>query len=84
MKKIECITLPFKLAEIKEALRSVGVRNMKVNREFGRSRGHTELYSGRYRTEFDPRLKIEITVAEENVDRVVDAIKQAVAAGNTV
>ena len=42
MRKIECIIFPFKLAEIKGALRRVGVRDMKISREFGRSRGHIE------------------------------------------
>ena len=85
MKKIECIILPFKLAEVKKALRRVGVRNIKANRGFERIRRHAELYNGSgYRFEFDSKLKIEITVGEENVDTVVDAIKQAVTAGNTV
>ena len=95
MRKIECIILPFKLAAVKKALRRIGVRNMRVNREFGRDRGRTELYRvngspmelhrvNRYPMEVDPKLKVEITVAEEDVDRVVDAIKQAVAADKTV
>ena len=85
MKKIECIILPFKLAEVKKALRSVGVRNIKANRGFERIRRHAELYNGSgYRFEFDSKLKIEIVVEEEDVDKVIEAIKQAVAAGNTV
>ena len=99
MRKIECIILPFKLAEIKGALRRVGVRDMKISREFGRSRGHIELYRvngypmeidprllycvNRYPMEVDSKLKIEIVVEEENVDKVVGAVKQAVAADNT-
>ena len=100
MRKIECITIPFNLPEIKTALRRVGVRGMKVSREFGRDRGRTELYRiNGYPMEVDPKLlyrvkrdpmevdsklKIEITVAEEDVDQVVEAIKQAVAAGKAV
>ena len=100
MRKIECIIRPFKLAEIKGVLRRFGVRDMKVSREFGQSWGHIELYRATgypmeidpkllYRVNRDPmevdsRLKIEIDVEEEDVDKVVEAIKQAVAAGKTV
>ncbi len=84
MIKLECIIRPFKLEEVKEALSNVGVRGMTVSevRGFGRSRGHTELYRGsEYTIEFVPKLKIEIVVAEENVDKVVDAVQQAAATG---
>ncbi len=84
MKKLECIIRPFKLEEVKEALSSVGVRGMTVSevRGFGRSRGHTELYRGsEYTIEFVPKLKLEIVVAEENVDKVVEAVQQAAATG---
>ncbi len=84
MRKIECIIRPFKLEEVKEALSSVGVRGLTVSevRGFGRSRGHTELYRGsEYTIEFVPKLKIEIVVAEENVDKVVDAVQQAASTG---
>ena len=99
MKKIECIILPFKLVEIKKALRRVGIRDMRVSHGFGRSYAHTEFYRvkgypmevdprllysvNRYPMETDSKLKIEISVAEENVDRVVEAVKQAVS-GNIV
>ncbi len=84
MKKLECIIRPFKLEEIKEALSNVGVRGMTVSevRGFGRSRGHTELYRGsEYTIEFVPKLKIEIVVAEENVDKVVEAVQTAASTG---
>ncbi|MCG9127333.1 transcriptional regulator [Candidatus Poribacteria bacterium] len=84
MKKLECIIRPFKLEEVKEALSNVGVRGMTVSevRGFGRSRGHTELYRGsEYTIEFVPKLKIEIVVAEENVDEVVEAVQQAASTG---
>jgi len=84
MKKLECIIRPFKLEEVKEALSSVGVRGMTVSevRGFGRSRGHTELYRGsEYTIEFVPKLKIEIVVAEENVDKVVEAVREAASTG---
>ncbi len=84
MKKLECIIRPFKLEEVKEALSNVGVRGMTVSevRGFGRSRGHTELYRGsEYTIEFVPKLKIEIVVAEENVDKVVEAVQSAASTG---
>ena len=84
MVKLECIIRPFKLEEVKEALSNVGVRGMTVSevRGFGRSRGHTELYRGsEYTIEFVPKLKIEIVVAEENVDKVVEAVQQAASTG---
>ena len=84
MKKLECIIRPFKLEEVKEALSNVGVRGMTVSevRGFGRSRGHTELYRGsEYTIEFVPKLKIEIVVAEENVDKVVEAVQLAASTG---
>lgn len=84
MKKLECIIRPFKLDEVKEALNSVGVHGMTVSevRGFGRSRGHTELYRGsEYTIEFVPKLKIEIVVAEENVDNVIEAVQQSASTG---
>ena len=84
MKKIECIIRPFKLDEVKEALNSVGVHGMTVSevRGFGRSRGHTELYRGsEYTIEFVPKLKLEIVVAEENVDNVIEAVQQSASTG---
>ena len=80
MKKLECIIRPFKLEEVKEALTNVGVQGMTVSevRGFGRSRGHTELYRGsEYTIEFVPKLKLEVVVPEENVDKVIEAVQQA-------
>jgi nitrogen regulatory protein P-II 1 len=84
MKKLECIIRPFKLEEVKESLTSIGVRGMTVSevRGFGRSRGHTELYRGsEYAIEFVPKLKVEIVVSEEDVDRVVEAIQGSASTG---
>ena len=84
MKKLECIIRPFKLDEVKEALTGVGVHGMTVSevRGFGRSRGHTELYRGsEYTIEFVPKLKLEIVVAEENVDNVIEAVQQSASTG---
>ena len=84
MKKLECIIRPFKLDEVKEALTNVGVHGMTVSevRGFGRSRGHTELYRGsEYTIEFVPKLKLEIVVADENVDNVIEAVQQSASNG---
>ncbi|MAT73654.1 transcriptional regulator [Candidatus Poribacteria bacterium] len=84
MKKIECIIRPFKLEEVKEALTNVGIRGMTVSevRGFGRSRGHTELYRGsEYTIEFAPKLKLEIVVAEEDLDQALEAVQQSASTG---
>ncbi|MCH8290589.1 P-II family nitrogen regulator [Candidatus Poribacteria bacterium] len=84
MKKLECIIRPFKLEEVKDALNNVGVRGMTVSevRGFGRSRGHTELYRGsEYTIEFVPKLKLEIVLEDENIDKVIDAVLQAASTG---
>ena len=84
MKKIECIIRPFKLAEVKKALRNMGIRDMKVGRSFGYDRGPIGFYrDDLYPIESDPRVKIEISVKDKDVDKVVEAVKLA-AAGNTV
>jgi nitrogen regulatory protein P-II 1 len=84
VKKLECIIRPFKLEEVKEALTNVGIRGMTVSevRGFGRSRGHTELYRGsEYTIEFIPKLKLEIVVAEEDLDRAIEAVQQSASTG---
>ena len=84
MKKLECIIRPFKLEEVKRALTNVGIRGMTVSevRGFGRSRGHTELYRGsEYTIEFVPKLKLEIVVAEEDLDRAIEAVQQSASTG---
>ena len=84
MKKLECIIRPFKLEGGKESLTNIGIRAMTVSevRGFGRSRGHTELYRGsEYTIEFVPKLKIEIVVPEEDVDKAIEAIQESAATG---
>ena len=79
MRKIECVIRPFILEKVEEALSNIGVRGMRVSEVlgFGRSRRDTEFYRTSERTiEFVPKLKIEIVVAEEIVDEVVEVIKQ--------
>lgn len=77
MRKIEAIIKPFKLDDVKEALLEIGIKGMTVSevRGFGRQKGHTELYRGsEYRIDFLPKIKIEIVVPEDKVDKVVDVI----------
>jgi nitrogen regulatory protein P-II 1 len=83
MKKIEAIIKPFKLDEVKEALSRVGVDGLTVSevKGFGRQKGHTELYRGaEYVVDFLPKIKLEIVVTADLVEKVVEAI---VAAANT-
>ena len=80
MKKIEAIIKPFKLDEVKEALQEVGLKGMTVTevKGFGRQKGHTELYRGaEYVVDFLPKVKIEIVVDDDVVERAVEAIQTA-------
>jgi nitrogen regulatory protein P-II 1 len=84
MKKIEAYIKPFKLDEVKEALMEVGVGGMSVIevRGFGRQRGHKELYRGsEYKVDFLPKLRVEVVVKDEDVERVVKAIASAARTG---
>ena len=84
MKKIEAIIKPFKLDEVKQALSEVGVAGLTATevKGFGRQKGHTELYRGaEYVVDFLPKVKIEIVLADDSVDRAVDAIRRAAQTG---
>ena len=84
MKKIEAIIKPFKLDEVKEALHGIGIQGMTVTevKGFGRQKGHTELYRGaEYVVDFLPKIKIEIAIADELLEKAVDAIVQAANTG---
>lgn len=84
MKKIEAIIKPFKLDEVKEALHEIGVSGITVTeaRGFGRQKGHTELYRGaEYVVDFLPKVKLEVVVADDQMDRVVEAIAAAAQTG---
>ncbi len=84
MKKIETIIKPFKLDEVKEALHDVGVKGLTVieAKGFGRQKGHTELYRGaEYVVDFLPKVKIEVVVEDEMLERAVEAILQAAHTG---
>jgi nitrogen regulatory protein P-II 1 len=77
MKKIEAYIKPFKLDEVKEALMEAGAGGMSVAevKGFGRQRGHTELYRGsEYKVDFLPKIRIDVVVKDEDVERVVKAI----------
>jgi nitrogen regulatory protein P-II 1 len=84
MKKIEAIIKPFKLEDVKEALASMGVEGMTVSevKGFGRQKGHTEIYRGsEYTVDFLPKLKLEVVLADSNVQAAVDAIVKAAKTG---
>jgi nitrogen regulatory protein PII len=84
MKKIEAIVKPFKLDEVKDALGEIGVTGMTVTevKGFGRQKGHTEIYRGsEYTVDFLPKIKIEIVIADSQVDAAVAAIIKAAKTG---
>lgn len=84
MKKIEAVIKPFKLDEVKEALQEVGIQGITVveAKGFGRQKGHTELYRGaEYVVDFLPKVKIEIVLEDDQVDRAVEAITKAARTG---
>jgi nitrogen regulatory protein P-II 1 len=80
VKKIEAIIKPFKLDDVKEALQEAGVQGLSVIevKGFGRQKGHTELYRGaEYVVDFLPKVKIEIILADDQVDAAIEAILSA-------
>jgi nitrogen regulatory protein P-II 1 len=84
MKKIEAIIKPFKLEDVKEALSEIGVEGMTVSevKGFGRQKGHTEIYRGsEYTVDFLPKVKFEIVISDDRVQRAVDAIVQSAKTG---
>ena len=84
MKKIEAIIKPSKLSNVKDALHEIGLSGMTVSdvKGFGRQKGHTELYRGaEYIVDFLPKVKIEIVVQDEDLDKTVDSILAAAKTG---
>ena len=84
MKKIEAIIKPFKLDEVKEALQEVGLQGITVTeaKGFGRQKGHAELYRGaEYIVDFLPKVKIEIVIGDDLVEKAIDAIRRAAQTG---
>jgi nitrogen regulatory protein PII len=84
MKKIEAIIKPFKLEEVKDALGEVGIEGMTVSevKGFGRQKGHTEIYRGsEYTVDFLPKIKLELVVADDQLDAAVTAIIKSAKTG---
>jgi nitrogen regulatory protein P-II 2 len=84
MKIVMAIIKPFKIDEVRDALTATGVHGMTVTevKGYGRQKGHTEIYRGaEYAVNFLPKIKIEVAVAAEQVDRTVEAITRAAKTG---
>lgn len=84
MKKIEAIIRPFKLEDVKEALIEEGIRGLTISevRGYGRQKGHTETYRGsEYQIEFVPKIKIEIILEKNRVEKAVEAILRSAKTG---
>ena len=84
MKIVMAIIKPFKLDEVREALTAVGIQGLTVTevKGYGRQKGHTEIYRGtEYAVSFLPKLKIEVAVASEQVEKVVEAVTAAAKTG---
>ena len=84
MKKIEAIIKPFKLDEVKDALNQIGLKGITVleAKGFGRQKGHTELYRGaEYVVDFLPKVKIELIIEDEMVEKAIEAIRRAAQTG---
>ena len=84
MKLITAIVKPFKLDDVKEALKAAGVQGITVSevKGFGRQKGHTELYRGaEYVVDFLPKVKVEVAVKDGDVENCVDAIVKAARTG---
>ena len=84
MKKIEAIIKPFKLDDVREALSDVGITGMTVSevKGFGHQKGHTELYRGaEYMVDFLPKVKLDIVLSDEDVDRAIEVIVKTAQTG---
>jgi len=84
MKKIEAVIKPFKLEDVKDALTDAGITGMTVSdvKGYGRQQGHSELYRGaEYVVDFLPKIKIDLIVAEDQVDEIVTLISEAARTG---
>lgn len=84
MKLITAIIKPFKLDDVRDSLAEIGIHGMTVTegKGFGRQKGHTELYRGaEYVVDFLPKVKLEIAVTDDQLDKVIDAITKAAKSG---
>ncbi len=84
MKKVEAVIKPFKLDEVKDTLNEIGIKGITVTevKGFGRQKGHTELYRGaEYVVDFLPKIKLEIIIADDQLDEVVNAVIKSAQTG---
>ncbi|HAQ49361.1 MAG TPA: nitrogen regulatory protein P-II [Glaciecola sp.] len=84
MKKIDAIIKPFKMDDVREALAEAGINGMTVTevKGFGRQKGHTELYRGaEYNVDFLPKVKIEVVVADDQVEQAIEAVMNTAKTG---
>lgn len=84
MKMVTAIIKPFKLDDVREALSEIGIQGLTTTevKGFGRQKGHTELYRGaEYVVDFLPKLKLEIAIADDQVDNVIEAITKSAQSG---
>jgi nitrogen regulatory protein P-II 1 len=84
MKKVEAIIKPFKVDEVKDALKEIGIQGMTVTevKGFGRQKGHSEFYRGaEYVVDFLPKVKIEVVVTDDQLSEVVDSLCKAARTG---
>ena len=84
MKKIEAVIKPFKLDDVREALTEIGISGMTVSevKGFGRQKGHTEIYRGaEYAVDFLPKVKVELVLADEDVESAIDIIVETARSG---
>lgn len=84
MKLIQAIIKPFKMDEVKDALNEIGIEGITISevKGFGRQKGHTELYRGaEYVVDFIPKIKMEIAISDDQVNKVVETIQNAAKTG---
>ncbi len=84
MKKIEAIIKPFKLDDVKEALNEIGITGMTITevKGYGRQKGHKEMYRGaEYVIDFNPKIKIELVVTTDLVEKIIETIREAALSG---
>jgi nitrogen regulatory protein PII len=84
MKMVVAIIKPFKLDEVRDALANIGIKGITVTevKGFGRQKGHTELYRGaEYVVDFLPKVKLEIAIADDQVDAIIDAVVSSASTG---
>ena len=84
MKLVSAIVKPFKLDDVREAISEIGIEGLTVTevKGFGRQKGHTELYRGaEYQVDFLPKVKLEVAIKDEDVDRLLEVIQESAKTG---